>query len=99
MAKDNLTPMARALLKAGLPGKEPEAAHVDREPVPIVHKDPLPAWELPAEGVLTTSKVKPAEDLVRVCASCGEDFKVTPQGDSLPTTCSYCSASKDNGLP
>jgi hypothetical protein len=90
MPKVNLTAMARALLKAGLPGKVPEAARVDREPVPIVNKGALPAWELPAEGVLTTTKAK-AEDWVRVCASCGEDFKVTLQGDSLPTTCPQCS--------
>jgi hypothetical protein len=99
MPKVNLSAMARALLKAGLPGKVPEAARVDREPVPIVYKDPLPAWEAPAAGVLTTSKAKAAEDLVRVCASCGEDFKVTPQGDSLPTTCSSCSAYKGGRLP
>ena len=97
MPKDNLTPMARALLKAGVPGREPEAAHVDRDPVPIAYKDPLPAWDLPAEGVLTTAKAKPAKDLIRVCTCCGEEFKVTPQGYSLPTTCSSCSADEGNG--
>jgi len=92
--KINLSAMAQALVKAGLPGQVPEAAHVEREPVPIVNKAPLPAWERPAEGVLITSNAKAAKDLVRVCARCGEDFKVIPQGDSLPTTCSDCLADK-----
>jgi hypothetical protein len=96
MPKDNLTPMARSLLKAGLPGKEPEAAHIDREPVPVVNKELPLAWDLPAEGVVTTSK-RVAKDLVRVCACCGEEFKVIRQGDSLPTVCSSCSTDEGNG--
>jgi hypothetical protein len=93
MSKVNLTAVAQALIKAGTPGKVPESAIVDREPVPIVKKDALPAWDLPAEGVLTTTKAKPARELYRVCDSCGERFKVIPQGDSLPTTCPACSPS------
>jgi hypothetical protein len=99
MPKINLSAMAQALLKAGLPGKVPEAARVDREPVPIVNRDPLPAWERPAEGVLVTSNAKAAKDLVRVCVICGEDFRVIPQGDSLPTTCSDCLADKGDRRP
>ena len=90
MPKVNLSAMAQALLKAGLPGKVPESARVDREPVAIVDKGPLPAWELPAEGVVTASKAK-AGVWVRVCDNCGEKFEVTLQGDSLPTTCPLCS--------
>jgi hypothetical protein len=93
MSKINLSAMARALLDAGLPGKVPEAAVVDREAVPTVCNDPLPAWESPAMGVVTTAKAKPPAVLVRVCARCGEDFKVVPQGSSLPTMCSACSGS------
>ena len=99
MPKVNLSAMAQALLKAGLPGKVPEAAHVDREPVPMVNKDPLPAWEQPAEGVLIASNATAAGDLIRVCATCGEEFKVIPQGDSLPTNCADCLADKGNRRP
>jgi hypothetical protein len=96
MQKVNLSAMAQALLKAGLPGKVPEAAHVDRQPVPLVRKAPLPAWERPAAAVVITSNAKAAKDLVRACAGCGEDFKAIPLGDSLPTLCSDCLADKGN---
>ena len=90
MPKVNLSTMAHALLRSGVPGTVPEAAHVDREAVAIVARGSLPAWDSPAIGVVTTVKAKAAVELVRVCESCGEEFKVTPQGQSLPTMCSAC---------